>query len=391
MALNLREEEASESCADPKKPSHHLIKAFLSHSLSLSCTITTTSLKMHQDRHTISNTAQQLYREVGRGSCGIVFQRPGCTYVAKRALSDDVTELWNDSQVHVALNDVLKAQYQVPYGLKVPKCLGFQGCTNETDRAFWHNEGAKFPHQWRSPGNLLISEYIHPLPAGIRTALIELYCKPELQDSAKTSPGNEHCLVRLYLGRRRRSSRPSTFFSLKNFKLYLDQMRDLELDLNTIAKEMAYGLATLHWKVGVDGRDVEFVLGSESCTALRLTPPSDKDLQALEPGKTTLPRSARLNSQNQGVSIWMLDFNQCRRIKPDPDGVEQCVDAFFINDPYFPRPCRDLEDDQVWTIFKLEYLKVSQHVAGPGQSPELAKEFINRVEVRACARAEVEP
>ena len=54
-------------------------------------------------------------------------------------------------------------------------------------------------------------------------------------------------------------------FSLRNYPLHLDQMEELAIPfdhLESYARAMAETLAVMHWGAGMDGNDVEFVLGS---------------------------------------------------------------------------------------------------------------------------------
>lgn len=53
-----------------------------------------------------------------------------------------------------------------------------------------------------------------------------------------------------------------TFFSLRNFKLHLDQIKDLDPDAESSVISMADAIAALHWHTKLDGMDIEFVIGS---------------------------------------------------------------------------------------------------------------------------------
>jgi hypothetical protein len=47
----------------------------------------------------------------------------------------------------------------------------------------------------------------------------------------------------------------------------------------------------------------------------------------------------------------------------DEEGVKQACDAFFRNDPYFPRPRgRAHQDYELWTIFRQRFLEASEHI-----------------------------
>jgi len=70
------------------------------------------------------------------------------------------------------------------------------------------------------------------MPRRTREILIQRYCPESLVEEIKGSDANRDCLIRPYLGRRRRvvvSTRTSRFreFSLRNFPLHLDQMEEL--------------------------------------------------------------------------------------------------------------------------------------------------------------------
>ena len=57
---------------------------------------------------------------------------------------------------------------------------------------------------------------------------------------------------------------------LCNLPRYLDQARQLDLDVNAYAKEMALGQATLHWDAGIDAQHTEFVLGCSTTPAFAI-------------------------------------------------------------------------------------------------------------------------
>ena len=355
----------------------------LARGLSIRSLISTTSSFARTAQKAANDEQLQLFREIGMGSCGVVFEQLGTNHIAKRALSEDLNELWNDFSTHVKVSEAFSDCQDLGYSIRVPRCMGWRGCNSPEDKSWWSSNGDRFPVDYQFAGNLLFSERILPLPPSIRRALIELYCKPAIQQSALDSTGNKNCLVRLYLGRRRQSTRPGMFFTLKNFKLHLDQMEQLNLDTESFAKEMAFSLAVLHWRVEVDGRDVEFVLGSEPNSSVNTTTPSSQKLQQIKPGTSTMPQGSSLDFQHRTVNIWLLDFNQCRRLSPDHDGILVAVDAFFINDPYYPRPSKSNKADHaLWEVFRQEYLRVSQALA-PEEYHGLASEFISRVQYRA--------
>ncbi|KAK3689942.1 hypothetical protein B0T22DRAFT_378846 [Podospora appendiculata] len=215
-----------------------------------------------------------------------------------------------------------------------------------------------------SPGrtvmaNALYTSHIPPLSKPVRDALIELYCPVEKRDSVHADPTNVDCLVRVYLGRRRRIGAPAPpNFALRNYNLHLDQMVDLGLPVVRYAAAMGEALADMHWGANVDAFDVEFVLGG---------PAADID-------------TASSRSRVKVADLWLLDFNLCSVFVVEKvyemEGLEELVDhlvyAFFANDPYYPHPSRDDGSGGrvgvvnvellVWNAFKEEYLWRSMEI-----------------------------
>ncbi|KAL4925396.1 zinc finger protein [Aspergillus undulatus] len=58
-------------------------------------------------------------------------------------------------------------------------------------------------------------------------------------------------------------------------------------------------------------------------------------------------------SQHQ---LWVLDFDLVRAIFMDEQGVQQAVNSFWKNDPFFPRPNLDTA---LWEAFREEYVSTS--------------------------------
>ncbi len=147
------------------------------------------------------------------------------------------------------------------------------------------------------PTSALVTERILPFPHAIRTRLIDKYCLPKNQAKAHSDPANKDCLVRVYLGSSRGKS-GQMFFSLRNFKMHLNQMVDLQLDVEELARRMAIAMAIMHWAARTDARDVEFVLGSS--TAKLPLAMEVEDLKKLEPLTYTGPLSRRRRRPGPG-------------------------------------------------------------------------------------------
>jgi hypothetical protein len=101
------------------------------------------------------------------------------------------------------------------------------------------------------------------------------------------------------------------FFSLRNYKLHVDQIKELDLDAEGYAASMAQALAVLHWHTKVDGVDIEFALGSAPVdqNAVRRQLPL-VDILHLEPGSSTFERITNVdtNFKKRTISLWLLDF-----------------------------------------------------------------------------------
>lgn len=134
------------------------------------------------------------------------------------------------------------------------------------------------------------------------------------------------------------SSRPwgSIFVSLRNYKLHLDQVEDLQLDAAEIATSIADAMAVLHWHTMVDSMDVEFVLGSS---------PTDEEknrwmmsieaIQQLVPKMSTFEHvtNSRPDFTKRLISLWLIDFDACEDITMDGAGVRKAVRAFIEKEP----------------------------------------------------------
>ena len=82
-----------------------------------------------------------------------------------------------------------------------------------------------------------------------------------------------------------------------------------------IAQCLGCALAVLHWQAGVDGRDVEFLLGTSSA--------KEYYFATAKPQEDFYHRSIQL--------LWMLEFNLVERITRDSAGVDQALRAWDAN------------------------------------------------------------
>lgn len=198
------------------------------------------------------------------------------------------------------------------------------------------------------------------------------YCPMNLIEGARQNERNRDCLVRCYLGRRRRENKNSCLcsrlFGPRNYPLHLGQREELGFIILTDAKRMARALAVSHWRASVNMNDSEFVLGG---------PPTDRQVQAWRSEK----RSA--DGQDWGSSLWLLDFDKSVSITMNEVGAKSAACAAFKNDPYLSRVVPDAQmsltadqvddfendalsgsqlahDHALWCEFKSEYLRSSK-------------------------------
>lgn len=255
--------------------------------------------------------------------------------------------------------------------LSVPQCHELILADN---LSWWNARLSHFPPNYTACC-ALITERIPRVPRSISNKIVDLVCadNEKVAEFVKNNPGDDDCLIRPYLGRKSRYGQqgPSTSrfqrFSLRNAPLHIDQMRSLNLDVNSYAEAMAMALAIMHWGAGIDGNDVEFVLA----------PPWVHEEQDMF-------QSEFLGSH----CVWILDFDCCREMTTDEAGVEQACKAFYRNDPYYPRPGSGDVEENLWEVFKEKFLECSKSTMGEESQNKqiLAETLIVKIEKEGEAR-----
>ncbi|RDA86613.1 hypothetical protein CP532_6008 [Ophiocordyceps camponoti-leonardi (nom. inval.)] len=278
------------------------------------------------------------YRKIGAGACGVVFSLVGTPLAFKVAKAGYHADLWNDANMHTTIREAFnRFSRRDAQAFKIPQFYGYVPAEEAGFFSKHPNLVRAAAEECQTPSHVLLSERIWPLPLPIRQQLIGKYCHPRIQEIAHSDPANKDCLVRLYLGSLRGRVN-GNFFSLRNFKLHLNQMVDLGLDVEVIAHKMGSALAIMHWAARTDGRDVEFVLGSSVKKTIAPQPLPSEDGHKQPCHYVGPPTFALEDFQTRTTELWILDFNQVQRISLDDAGVAQAVNAVKINDPYFPRP-----------------------------------------------------
>ncbi|KAL6718466.1 hypothetical protein ACLMJK_004557 [Lecanora helva] len=282
-----------------------------------------------------------IYRRIGQGNCGTVWTAVSgfdAFISIKREDGGTGRSLKNDYNMHTQILHCLSSHHP---RVQIPKCLEYVPSENEI---WWTRQLPRFPNGFQVPCNALVTERIPPFSAMIRDRIIETFCPESLRasiESIKSSLPNKDCLIRPYLGRRRRLEKQSKLssFSLRNYPLHADQIEELQLDTKLYARIIAATLADLYWRANVYANDVEFVLA---------------------PAKEDHSPSIIVSDTIGEHILWILDFDCCRRMEMDEEGVKQAVSAFYGNDPYYPRPRRENPQDRVlWEEFKTQFLESS--------------------------------
>ncbi|KAM7185995.1 Zinc finger domain containing protein [Rhypophila sp. PSN 637] len=330
------------------------------------------------DQSSSESTQHTKFRKIGAGQCGVVFaptslNGPQKAYKFARVPNPtntpqnepQATDLLNDSASHTDVWHAFNTHY-VAADTDSWNWLSGLGYPEEELTA------AAREHITELPTDVLVTQRIVPLPKETRDALVDVFCanSDKMRESIKNCPSNEDCLVRVYLGGKK--PRPKAyagggkFFSLRNFQLNVDQMvwiLDLE-DVLEVGKQIGIALAVMHCGAKTDARDVEFVLGSSR----ERVEPTDGDVKGDDSAVEDLQGQVHVSSMDIGrkvrsTQMWVLDFNQCRKIEFDEEGVKMMVEAVKLNDPYFPKPLRETDFERaVWTVFVRAYLAASERI-----------------------------
>lgn len=309
------------------------------------------------------------YRCIGKGLCGSVWAL-GSTDVdtgtaVKREDGAPDRSATNDYNMHLS---ILRSSLTHPLStpLSIPKCHQLFQATD----TWWQTRLPQFPVGY-SASKLSSLNASQKVPRSTSNKIVVLFCtgNTPLSDFVKTNADNDACLIRPYLGRRRRykyGASTSMFqrFSLRDVPLHVDQMEALDLDTNAYAETMTDALALMHWGAKIDANDVEFVLA-----------PS----REIQPSGSPVSRSDHLGSH----SMWILDFDCCRDLSMDDAGIEQACAAFHKNDPFYPRPGSDeAADERLSVIFKKRFLQTSGTMLGEGSEDKryLAEKLVETIE-----------
>ncbi|KAL8761428.1 MAG: hypothetical protein Q9184_002450 [Pyrenodesmia sp. 2 TL-2023] len=351
---------------------------FLRRMLSTKSYISTTSSNARKNQYFPENPELRSFEKLGEGQTGTVFGLTGTDHVIKVAKPNKQHQLWNDQLMHKVVQEAFERTASLlRYDLTIPR---YGQAINPQHDVFWEENMQRFPTEITGK-YAFISSRIFGLSLPIRASIVDSFAPKDIKtqkDKFLALPENKHCLIRVYLGRRDQRE-PTRQFRLRNFDLTVGEMEWLRCDTRRYALTMARALAVLHWVAHVDANDVEFVIGSSPMMA---TPPTGDELLTLNWDNIGLVTRG-LDFHHRSVSMWLLDFDQCRFFEENTAGLEQLKKGFWQNDPYYPRPVStDPKDVALWTVFKEEYLATSAMMIETG----MPKAFITAIEVEGTRR-----
>lgn len=326
---NLVLEEQLESVVAEETPRDSLRRL-----LSIKSVVSTSS--SFAERYQAAVGSITSFREIGTGSVGKVFEHPGTIWAYKLPLTDDTAKLWNNYIMNRRVENSFEQLGSLAGQVEIPHAVWY---AQASDGAFWDENLDRFS---RRPRDVLCIERIFPLPKPTRDSLVELYCPEKGRQAAKEHSANKDCLLRPLLGRTRHSAGSMlSIFSLRNFKLHLDQVQEIGLDAQDLVFTMADALAVLHWHTKIDAMDIEFVLGSSPVEDQRVRRkiPLEKLMTSSTPKSTYFyVTNTNANFTKRVTSMWVLDFDACSDITMDQAGVDKACKAFIETNYYCPRP-----------------------------------------------------
>lgn len=318
----------------------------------------TSSFAERMDALRYEDADSEALRDIGRGSCGSVFEVPGTAFAVKKG--SNANAIFNDFNLTaLAYNSYLASLglFEGPFkGRRVPRVPKVHYFSGPKAREFWNTNLTRFPKEDQTRAAAFQVDRILPVPQITRKALIRKFFKEDqqTQHDVLANPQNRDCLVRIYFGKNSPNAGPyGSTDTLRNFPLHLDEAKALGLDIDECAEEMAMGLAILHWKAGIDAQDTEFVIGSSTTKNFLTVFPVH---QTASPPISTMDDFTKRETQ-----LWMLDYDKCTWIdlesaQASSDIVKKYLVAVTGNDPYFPHPRLDRD---LWQKFRETYLKAS--------------------------------
>jgi len=120
------------------------------------------------------------------------------------------------------------------------------------------------------------------------------------------------------------------------------------------AEAMADSFAWMLWVGKMDGEGVDYVLGP--CRESTLLAP------LLGLGPIPAHGDSCFDAPLIGLhALWVLDFDLCQRLDMTKEGMNKAADAFWRNNPFYPRPVHPPSAEQgLWKPFVVRFMATSE-------------------------------
>lgn len=243
------------------------------------------------------------YRVISRGTASTIYSSPSYPSSALE-IGRDEKALWNDICIGIEVYDTLSASRVVLgnhfHDLTIPLVSGIQfSITPAYVSQWWANSASQFGPEDREKHNgkfVFGLDRIPPVPSAAAEALLDSYFSDSSAHQLLLQNEAHACLMRPYLGRRRTSrEKRNGGETLWNYSLFLDQLLYIVgiEGVKHIARELAVGLAVLHWGALVDGMDIEFVFG----------------------GTSTSSSGFEMKRSQRATQLWPLNFDRAAKLQ----------------------------------------------------------------------------
>ncbi|KAF2864819.1 hypothetical protein BDV95DRAFT_600206 [Massariosphaeria phaeospora] len=340
-----------------------------------------------------------LLRVIGRGTCGTIFSRIHSNDAIALKVGRDTQALENDvcltDKVYSACLDAQRLlQKLFDKDIKIPRVpitcgfldgLDSEWCEMHGVRLTDENEEAEDEEETHDEEELEEDENESEdeeenederTNLSKPTSIFALTRIPSISPSAYQAlrrhytpshppTDNGVCLIRPYLGLPNRDTlgQPENLWNLPMTLADFLQCGITWPEIFHIAQEMALGLATVHWGAGIDGMDMEFVLGGEQGWKPEgVYAPNVQVASKIE----SSAEHTRTSSPPLQTHLYILDFDKAQAL-PRPLSPNRTIQALFVaitcNDPYFPDPAAERGmEKQLWDVFKAAYLKAAHEL-----------------------------
>ncbi|UNI20979.1 hypothetical protein JDV02_007015 [Purpureocillium takamizusanense] len=307
------------------------------------------------------------FDKIGAGSCGVVFRVGDSSKIVKVAKDTGSSALRRDLRVHMATYYQIR-RYCVD-DVEVPQPIAYfpLGCREHTIFNTWYPRFAAAMERegFLSAAQFSVAEHISPPPERFLELLIKNLCPKKFQARARRSLLDRDCLVRVFLGKVAHRGEGGQTFPLPDIALHLEELVEIGISVEDVARGMGRTMAVMHWAVRHDGGGVKFVLGGKRVR--QDVPGLDHYGSDAEDGTYIGPDVVPF----EGVGVcythktwlFLLDFDQAKPMSMDEAGVQQAVGAMEANASYFPRPGGRTEHQcRAWKAFAEAYMVESAEV-----------------------------